>query len=151
MLDPHNGHDPGLVVNPIEHPERAPTGGVKTNQLSPQRCAYPMWLLDQGSGKELDDGDGHRLGELIGDGACRRAGDDELVVLTGQPRRRSARTASLPRTASPAASAASASASSVMARASERMSSVSSSDARSSGLTRTAAGRPLRVTTTRSW
>ena len=56
----------------------------------------------------------------------------------------------MPRTTSPDATAASASIRSLTASESLRSSSVSSKLSRSSGLIKTAAGRPLRVTTTRS-
>ena len=67
--------------------------------------------------------------------------------IAARPRR--ARNASAS-TTSPASTAASAWRMSRIAFGSERRSSVSSSDSSSSGLTRTAAGRPWRVSTTRS-
>src|SRR5262245_4889130 len=106
-----------------------------------------MGVLDEGAGEELDDRSRYAFWQPGLYGSDDRWGQDQFVGLAHERR---ARTASTPRTTSPAAKAASASRMSARASGSLSTASVSSSSARSTGLMMTATGRPLRVTVTRS-
>ena len=152
MVDSEDGHLAGFVVDSIQDAIGATSSTVDAREFVAELASDALRVLDQCAGDEIDNGGTHRLGELLGDRSRCWAGHDEFVALLGHcvVGGRSARTASTPRTTSPDATAASALTRSLTASASLRSSRVSSKLSRSSGLIRTAAGRPLRVTTTRS-
>ena len=148
-----NANDDHLVVgviDAVEHPIRPAPRYPNTGKLTSELTPNPSWIVQSRTGDEVDDGDRHRLGKLLGERSCRGSSNDELEAIGHRRRERSPRTLSTPRTTSPRATAASPSRRPAIVSGSLRTASVSSRLARSSVLMSTIAGRPLRVTTTRS-
>ena len=152
VLDAKHDHGPSFVVDAVQHSVRASTSAVDTSEFVAQHSARAVWVVDQRSGDAVDDRCAHGLRTSLGKSTSRWTGDDQFVSSRGHrgDAGRKARTASTPRTVSPAVTAASASINARTASWSLNSSSVSSRLSRSSGLIKTAAGRPLRVTTIRS-
>jgi hypothetical protein len=146
MLDAQHDHLARRLAHPVQHSGGPSPSRPDPGQVATQRFADSKRPPGQGGRQEVDDGAGDRLRKLLGRRAAGRRREDELVLLSlGSAHRRRRRMASTPRTTSPRAYAASASRMSARAAGSLRTDSVSSSSARSSGLIRTAASRPLRV------
>jgi len=152
MVDAEHRDCAFALIDSIQDAVAPAAGAVDTGEFVPEFATDATGILDQRPGDEVDDCSADRLGHRLRDRPRRRTGNDELVAVLAHDRGddRNARTASTPRTTSPAATAASAWTSSLMASWSPSSSRVSSRLPRSSGLINTAAGRPFRVTTMRS-
>jgi hypothetical protein len=51
-----DGHDSGLVVDPIDHAVRTSAGRPPAGELEPERLAHAPWFLGECSIDELHDG-----------------------------------------------------------------------------------------------
>ncbi len=98
MLDAKDDHFTWLLDDSIENPERPSPSGEDPCEISTEGTSAPLRRLKKVGGQELDDRGGHHLGEhLCKLARCWRS-EDQFVSRT---HRRSARTASMPRTTSP--------------------------------------------------
>jgi hypothetical protein len=145
MLDPDDDHQMLPRLKAEDHPVAAPTRRP-TLELPLEWLADDGRHLNKRAGHELDDGRGDGLGQPRETPLS--AGGDYQSPVTQRLRYRAL--SSSPVTTLPAVTSFWARRISAIALGSERMSRVSSRDSRSSGLMRTAAGRPFRVNTTRS-
>ena len=101
MVDAED-HDFALgLVDPVQNSVRAAPGRVDAGEVPTQLLSDTLRFLDQDIGEELDDGSRYSLWKPGLDGSDSGWGQDELVVGLAHDRR--ARTASTPRTTSPAA------------------------------------------------
>src|SRR4051794_15698042 len=103
MVDAEDDHLAGGFVDAVQDAVGAATGGMDAGEVSAQGLAHPMRVADQRAREELDDGRRHGLRKLVLQGPDYRWGQDQFVRLRGFGHRRSARTASTPRTTSPRA------------------------------------------------
>lgn len=147
VLDAQHDDFAILLVDAVQDSIGSAACGVDADELSAEGFAHSVRVVDEGSGKELDDCRRHRLGKTLRDRPSGWRGEDKFERLRHG---RSARTASVPRTTLPSLCARSPSRMSARASGSLSTDKVSSSSARSSALRMTAAALPLRVTVTRS-
>ncbi len=152
MIDPTNDNFSTFVVNGVKNSIASAPSAPRADELIAQFTADPAWLFKQRTRYEVDDGRCDGLRQFFRNGSRRRPSNDQLVRFTFAHVRagRNARTASIPRTTSPRATAASAALNARTPAVSESTSKVSSRLARSSVLMSTIAGRPFLVTVTRS-
>ena len=152
VIHPKHGDRALLLVDAIQDAKRAASGTVDAGEFVAEFTANSSRVVEKRPGDEVDHRGSDTFRQLLADRSGGRTRDYQVVA--NQRQRclggRSARTASTPRTTSPAAIAVSAARSARIASVSPSTEIVSSRLARSSVLMRTIAGRPLRVTTTRS-
>src|SRR6266508_77162 len=147
VLDADDVDNAGLGIDPVDDPVGAATCGVVAGELPLERFADPFGLGGQWADHELHDCCRDALRKAT-EGPLGWPGDHEFPVV--HLARYFVRS-SLAVTMSPLSMACSAARMSRIAEGFDRISRVSSRDSRSSGLRMTAAGRPWRVKTTRSW
>jgi hypothetical protein len=70
MLDPIHHDLASLLDDLIQHPVGTSPRREDPLQLTSQRLAYAVRLLDQCRGQELDDGSGYCLGESVTERPC---------------------------------------------------------------------------------
>ena len=58
MRNALDAEPPGVVIDRVDHPERAPTRRPRTFELEMQRLTHPVGFLCHGPEDELDDGTG---------------------------------------------------------------------------------------------
>src|SRR6478736_10486736 len=107
VLDPHDDDLPVFFVDAVQHPVGTSSSRVDARQVSTERLAQAARVVDQGRGEELDHCS-RDTGKSRLDCSDSRRGQDQLVG-GALGHGRNARTASTPRTTSPAAYAAAAS------------------------------------------
>lgn len=81
-------------------PVRAPASATEAFQVVAQRCAHSAWVVEHGTGGQLEDGSGYRLWPVLGNRRGRWPRSDSLVTAPVH-QGRSALTAATPRTTSP--------------------------------------------------
>src|ERR1035441_10479702 len=143
--DPEHFDDELLVVDSVDHSVVPDVSAMESCEFVLQRIADPARISEQAPIDEFDDGPRGRRRDCLGQRPGRRSCYDWLVPFVGlvwlirltglracHRRGRNARTAAIPRTASPRAIASRAAAISVTASGSRRISRVSTSPSRSS-------------------
>src|SRR5882757_6304343 len=138
-----------LIINLIQDTKRTPSSRSDAIQFISEGFTDAVRIVQQRASDELDYSGGDAFWKRVLNSAGCACGNLKTTGLS-HGCGRSARIASTPRTTSPRSTSPRLSRIPTMASGSLRISSVSSSAARSSYPISTAAGRPLRVTTTRS-
>jgi len=146
VLDPDDSHNAFLGHDPVDDPVGATSRHVIPLELSLKGLTDEAWSLEQRTEEKLDDRGGN-LGREPGKYSfgCGRNLESPRAHRCRYFARSSSAVTTLPESRS-----ASALRIARIAFGSDRIESVSSSASKSSGLMSTAAGRPLRVSTTRS-
>ena len=75
-----HGHDPVLVIDLVDHPVCATSGGGETSELSLETTTEPVRVLDEGTEHELDDRSRSALGQSL-QLSLYRAGDPQFERL----------------------------------------------------------------------
>jgi hypothetical protein len=57
--------DVRVVVDLVDHPELAAARGVQALELTPQRCAGPLWVLGDRAEDRFENGPAHLLGKSV--------------------------------------------------------------------------------------
>ncbi len=73
----------GLVIDAVEHAIRATSGTVDAGEFVAKGSSNPLWVLDQRSGDEINDGGTHCLGQLLGDRSRCWSSHDDFVAFLG--------------------------------------------------------------------
>lgn len=102
VVDAQNDDLASGIVDPIQHAVGAAAGGPHTGEFAAQHFPDSSRIGEQRAGHELDHRRRDRLRQAGLDGPHRGRGQHQVVTLSGDHGRRS-RTASTPRTTSPAA------------------------------------------------
>jgi hypothetical protein len=109
MLDSEDDDLVARLLDLMQDPKRSAPCGPDALELVPEGLADALRVLDQRARDEVDDRSGDGFGHMFGDGPCRGPGHDTLntrrVRRAGLQWARRLRTASTPRTTSPAATA----------------------------------------------
>ena len=138
------------LVDAVQDTKRSASRAAYAREFVAEFSADSLRVVQKRPSDEVDHGCGHAFRQSLANRPCGRSCDNEVVAARRQRclGGRSPRTASTPRTTSPAVTADSAARRARTASVSLSTEIVSSRLARSSVLMRTIAGRPLRVTTT---